>query len=464
VKKPHLAIFLGSSWAIKNLVLTSTLARLRNSFRLTVWVIPSFFPGTVRLAKSLGLTDIKWLEIPAFVPGAGHQFACRVQKGIMYDRHRVSTEQIASKSLRGKRSRMNRLSGKILRAAIRTPLVGPLEKFTCRLRRTTSDTTFIAQAFEADCPDLVLLTNAVDRQDDPIYYEALRREIPQLNLVHSWDNLTSKGIIHPGLAKILVWNRVTKNEILKMYDSYRADQVVEVGISRFDVYREAFPAAFERIPFMTRLGLDPDKRMMIYANTSTLSFPTQPEVLDHIVKAMHDGSLPPDLQLLIRLHPHDLPFEYQRFREPGVVAIWPTEDAPEAIQQSALVPPADDLWTLAASLRHSELCINAASTMALDAAACDRPVISIAYDGETQLNYFDSIKSAYDYEHQKPFLKLEAIDLVHNREQLIAAICGNLLDPGSRAEQRRAVRELFLGGDVSAVTRFEKAVLSALAT
>ncbi len=458
---PQLAIFLGSTWALKNVVLTGLLPKLGAHFQLSIWVIPSLYPGTLRLAKEMGLEGIQWREIPPFKPGPGHQLACRIQKGIMYHRHQVSTEKIAQKSLRGKRSSMNRFSSQLLKTVMNTPLVHPLGRLATKLRRQTTDRSFFSEAFEQERPDLILLTNAVDRLDDPIYFEAEQLGIPQLNMVHSWDNLTSKGIIHQGLSRVLVWNQVMKDEVLAMYQDYRPEQVVEVGITRFDVYRDPLPPKFSRQAFFSSLGLDPNRRLLLYANTATRSFPSQPQVIQHIISGLQDGTLPDDLQLLIRLHPHDLPADYKGFRDPGQIALWPPPDSPGHTRSSDLVPDADDLWVLAASLRHSELCINAASTMALDAAACDIPIISVAYDGDQKLSYFDSIKSAYDYEHQKPFLQLEAVDLVESRDELLAAINQNLAHPKGRAPQRAAVGELFWGGSNSAVTRFQKAVLDA---
>ncbi|MCP4547816.1 MAG: hypothetical protein GY835_15245 [bacterium] len=453
--RTHLAIFLGTTWAIKNVVLTGLLKRLQVNFRQTVWVTNDLYEDTVRLAGDLDLQDIVWREIPASTPNRRHQIACRIQKGIIYERHKVGTEEIDRRSSRGRRSHLSRLASLFLKVVMYSPFATPLYNYARRMRCSTTSSTFFSAEFEVDRPDLVLLTNAVDRRDDPVYYEALERGIPQVNFVPSWDNLTSKGIIHDGLSRVLVWNKVMKQEVLDMYDTYRDEQVVEVGISRFDVYSQPFPADFEREPFMNGLGLDPSKRMMIFANTGTQLYPAQPQVIGHIIEAMHNGTLPDDLQLLIRLHPHDVLADYKHFREEGKVAIWPSSDVPDNVKQSSVVPPADDLWTLAASLRHSCLCINAASTMALDAAACRIPIISVAYDGDTELSFIDSIKSAYDYNHQLPFLQLDAVDLVESRETLIAAIVDNLDNPGKREDQRRAVRELFLGGDVSAVTRFE---------
>jgi len=459
---PHLTVFLGTTWAIKNLVLTDTLKHLQGHFRLSVWVPHTLFADTVQLAEEMQLQDVHWHETPPARLGKIHQFACRIQKGVMYSRHNVATEEIASQSIRGRRSRSSQIANNLLRFILHTPLAGSLFNIATRWRQKSVKTAFFKDAFREDKPDLILLTNAVDREDDPVYFAAHSLNIPQLNMVHSWDNLTSKGIIHLGLAKVLVWNRVMKDEVLKMYPSYVPAQVAEVGISRFDVYHLDLPKAFCRESFLNRLGLDPAGRMMIYANTSTVSFPSQLQVLDHIITAMKDGSLPADLQLLIRLHPHDIPADYKRFHNEDRVAVWPLEDAPENKRQSSLVPPVDDLWVLAASLRHSNLCINAASTMALDAAACDIPVISVAYDGNTHPSYFDSIKSAYDYNHQKPFLELDAVDLVESRQELVASIAANLDNAGIRTEQRKSVRHLFLGGEQSAVDRFSEAILTVL--
>jgi hypothetical protein len=73
-------------------------------------------------------------------------------------------------------------------------------------------------------------------------------------------------------------------------------------------------------------------------------------------------------------------------------------------------------------IKISDVCVQVASTIRLDAAACDKPVISIAYDGPRLLPYSQSVKRLYDYSHQVPLNRLKMDQMVYNKSQLFASL------------------------------------------
>jgi CDP-glycerol glycerophosphotransferase (TagB/SpsB family) len=69
------------------------------------------------------------------------------------------------------------------------------------------------------------------------------------------------------------------------------------------------------------------------------------------------------------------------------------------------------------------------STLAIDAALCDTPVIGVAFDGLHQLPYSRSIRRAYDYTHYKPLVDTGGLRLVESEEEMIELVNRYLADP-----------------------------------
>jgi CDP-glycerol glycerophosphotransferase (TagB/SpsB family) len=306
---------------------------------------------------------------------------------------------------------------------------------------------------------LVMTTDPIRRTDDLLFVAAKKLYIPITTLVLSWDNLTSKGRINDGYDCVMAWNELMKQEILSMYPSYTNDTVKVVGYPRFDIYKKPLPSGFEREPFLKSLGLDPANRVLLYANAPIRSFPVQPQIIDHVYQAMMNGQLPQDTQLLIRCHPHDDLAIYDIFRNCPRVAVWPGDDRAHDQTLFNQMPQKDELLILAASMKHSALCINPGSSVMLDAAICDIPIVCIAYDGDCILPRESSYATCYEYSHQKPFHQIGATDICYSKEELIRSIQKALAHPEEKSAQRKIIVDRYLGGESSSANRIRKVLM-----
>ena len=77
--------------------------------------------------------------------------------------------------------------------------------------------------------------------------------------------------------------------------------------------------------------------------------------------------------------------------------------------------PTDDIEHLVRLLRDADVVINTASTLAIDAAVLDRPVVSIAYDPSGDLPYDRSVRRYYDYTHMAHVVRAGAVKLAVSR-------------------------------------------------
>ena len=448
-KKTVLGITLGNMWSIKDYLLSGALKLLSEHFDIVCWVPERFLEVTKQLGEKTGVTGIEFIKDPSAAPTKLSNLVYKFQKSLIFERHDLETERImqrrSNRANAKYRSLLQNIISRIIRKIAKSPLFGFFDSELENIKRVITPSGIFSEDISKFNINMVFTTNPVVRADDSLYFECLKRNIPVAALVLSWDNLTTRGIISKGFNKVMVWNELMRDEVLQLYPSYEAGQIEITGFPRFDVYYRPLPPDFQREIFLTSLGLNPKARIILLVSSSRLRFKTQNQVFEHVCKAQEEGVFPNDVQVLIRCHPHDSISDYNQFRGRKNIVVWPDAKRGKGGSMFSQPPLLDELLILAASVKYSAACVSAGSTVCLDAAICDIPMISIAYDGDIKLPFDDSVASCYNYSHQKPLHELEATDLCYNREELIYAIQSALLDPKRKSTQRKILVDKFLG-------------------
>jgi hypothetical protein len=140
-------------------------------------------------------------------------------------------------------------------------------------------------------------------RDTEIVKAARHLGVPAGVVVYSWDNLSSKGLLHEHPDRLFVWNGVQAKEaeLLHRIDPAR---IVVTGAVRFDSVFERSPSA-ERSELLRELGLDPARRTILYLGSSTFVAPREPEFVDRWVaglRAAADEQLR-NANVIVRQHP-----------------------------------------------------------------------------------------------------------------------------------------------------------------
>jgi hypothetical protein len=457
MKKPVLGITLDSMWSIKDYILSGALKAIGEDFELMAWVPAGFLDGVRQLAARSG---VKMAVEPflSFEPNPVFSSVCKLQKSLLYERYDVETERINQRRRGGAgityvRSPLAHRVSSIMRVVAKSRFAGAADLALQVLRRHSTPSGLYVNSFAANHVDALFCTNPIKRDEDPVYYEAKRRRLPTASLVLSWDNLTSKGVIHRRFDRIMVWNEVMREEVLGMYPEYRPSQVDIVGFPRFDIYLRPFPEEFQRASFLGRLGLDPSRAVILFASSGIRGYPTQIQVLQHVLAARDGGVFGGGTQVLVRCHPHDPLEPFKAFRGIPDTAVWPESRRGDKGTLFEQIPDPDELLVLGASIAHSAVVVTAGSSVTLDAARCDVPVVCIAYDGDTVLPIEDSFQTVYDYSHQRPLHAIGGTTVCRSRDELIAAVKTALKDPREKAPGRATIVERYLGGRTSSIER-----------
>jgi hypothetical protein len=151
-------------------------------------------------------------------------------------------------------------------------------------------------------PDAVLVTPLLEPGSIQVEYlrAANRLGIPTCLCVHSWDNLTNKGLIHELPDAVTVWNEMQREEAVRFH-RVPSDRVVVTGASPYDHWFGWEPSR-SREDFCAAVGLDPSRPFVSYLGSSGFIAPDEAEfIVEWMVELGGHGLA--DMQVLARPHP-----------------------------------------------------------------------------------------------------------------------------------------------------------------
>ena len=230
----------------------------------------------------------------------------------------------------------------------------------------------------AQQPDIVLVTPLVDLGSDQVDYvkSARARGIRTGLCVHSWDNLSNKGLVRITPDRVYVWNEVQKREAVEMH-GLQAEQVVVTGAPAYDLWFTRTPST-TREAFCAKVGLPADRPIIVYLCSSGFIAPHEAEFIHRWVHALREarGDSAENVRnasILVRPHPQNLQswhqFDFARFEN---VAIWPAGGANPVDDDSR-----NDFFD---SLYHSVLAVGVNTSAQIEAGIVGRPVFTIETD------------------------------------------------------------------------------------
>lgn len=309
-------------------------------------------------------------------------------------------------------------------------------------QRLCPPSDFVRMQIKKYKPDVVFLTNPMEHWDS-FYIKAAKNErIPTVGLVKSWDNM-SKTSFRMLTDYTLVWGPYMKEEAIK-YQLHSKDRVFEVGVPQFDIYVDRMEGR-SRKEMLEAAHLDPARKTILFGSEGKVT-PNDPEIVAGILDMIDRQELVSSAQVWVRPH-----FGYKNDdRKFDPVA----ERAHAYIDRENTPRPAFyDQWDysrpqylrLADTLHACDVMVTTASTLAIDAAACGKPSIVIAFDGKERLPHRRSVARWYETEYYGNVLATGAVTIVRNFAELRAALNAALENPQIRAAERKNLIHRFAG-------------------
>ena len=285
-----------------------------------------------------------------------------------------------------------------------------LEKLLALMERTIPSATVLEDFLKAEQPDLVLvspLVNLGSYQADFVK-SAKALHIPVVYPVFSWDNLSTKGLIHVQPDGVIVWNERQRTEAVEMH-GVPPERVAVTGAPRFDEFFAMSPGT-TREQFCAIHGLDASQPIVVYLCSS--EFVAGGEV-DFVRRWIDEVRRAPSLRscnILIRPHP--------RQQKP-----WKAFEPPDARVVVALPRAMNADPTLLDTVHHSAAVVGLNTSAQLEAGILGRPVLTILAP-EFEEGQQGTLHFSYLLKEHGGFVDV-APDFDVHRRQLAAAVAGD---------------------------------------
>lgn len=431
--KPRILISLNNGWTIRNWIYTGIIDDLAKKFKVMVLTPVKNDSKFNRILKKRNMF-IKTSLLHVFNPNPLIRIIRVMKDTLFYGINGVETQKIMKFEKR--RSPLERgiaffilTISKITGLKKLIPWLERLENFLYR-KKIYED---VLIQFN---PDLLISTHPFGETERRIIIEAHKKKIPVFASILSWDNLSNKGMLPLFLDKIIVWNQIQARRTLSYHPQYNSNHIIVSGIPHFDIYCSKESENFNRENYLKSIKIDPQNKVLLYCTGAASLMPREPEIIEILVKNMDNGNIPSDTYLLIRCHPHDDVDRYEKFFNHERVTI--SKPSLDIKRQDTFtwIPPEDEIVSLMAMLKASNLLLNIASTTSLDGAACEIPIINISFDGYRNDPYLNSVRRFYDFTHYRDVVKTQSVKIVNNEEELIYWINHYLEDPCLDKEKR----------------------------
>jgi len=288
-----------------------------------------------------------------------------------------------------------------------------------------------AALFDEHRPALVVSGDPLRPGDANLLAAARKRGVPTLGSVRSWDNIQKHLRTRPDA--LTVWNARNAREAVEI-DRFRPAQVSQVGAPQLDVYFNNNNLG--RRPSKQDLGLDPDKKTLLLATSSFTYDSDQTYLVDMLIEAIRGGEIRHPLQIVLRLHPDDRAGRYLKYRHAPEIIL----DVPERFLATlGWTMDCDDLQRMAALLRYTDVMVNFATTVTLEAAVVDTPTVLVAFspiDPEEMQRY---VVGLHFRMHYQAIVERDLVPVAWNRADLVSWINRYLDDPSLYREQRATI-------------------------
>jgi hypothetical protein len=309
----------------------------------------------------------------------------------------------------------------------------PFRRFSRVLMRQFSRCQEIKELLDEVRPNLLVVPNPFGAHETSCLLHARELGIPVACQLLSWDNITAKGtpLLMPDY--FISWGPIMTAEIIDWYHFPRG-RIYECGVPHFDVYsrnNDLIPTYM----LLRELHLPEEYPYILYGMVTRMYCPNEIAILRWLADQVNKKVFAKPCSLVIRPHPQLMSGIYSMNTEElgrlkALVSANVALAMPQVLSEElAWDLPKNDMYRLASLLSGCAMCLNASSTLCLDACMLDRPVINIAFDGWEELPYERSARQSLDYLHMAKLLALGGIRIARSFSDLENHINAYLCDP-----------------------------------
>ncbi len=281
-------------------------------------------------------------------------------------------------------------------------------------------------------PQLVFATDIQDLRvqeysDTYLVRESRRKGIKSIAMSRSWDAMTTKGLLRTLPDILAVQNNQIKDWAVK-YHSVPADVTAVVGYPHYDHY--ILGKRTPRKEFFEKLKLDPNRKLIFVTPPSDI-WTGDTSFNKYLLKILAGVGE----QVVVRF-PIFGGAEISDFTPPPYMVF----DIPKSAArlEESLLRRGDDEH-LADLIYHSDVAVTSPSSIVLDAAIFNKPIVLIGLDGEKPKPFWDSLRRYYEYEHQQAVINQGSLKIARSPQELVELARYYLANPSIGREGNSAI-------------------------
>ena len=298
--------------------------------------------------------------------------------------------------------------------------------------------------FEKYQPDLVVARTPGWRMDRYLLREAAARGVRTVATIVGWDNPSSYSLNGAPMDYITCWSELQKEELVLGSD-WNPKRVNISGIPSYDGY---FLRSWliPRDEYFRQHNLDPNRKLLAYACSFETFHPNFPNIAA-IAELVNQDKLDEPSQLLIRLHPNHFlagtRFEGEANRVREYIKNMPHVHLVEPVSLGGGLGhySGEDMPEKASMMAYSDIFLTVYSTMVVETAVHDRPIISVTIDTPGGWNMPDvyslPLTAIGNWPTHLRFRQSGAGRVAVNQEEVRQHINFYLRDPNADHEKRR---------------------------
>jgi hypothetical protein len=299
--------------------------------------------------------------------------------------------------------------------------------------------------FERYQPQLVVASTPGWRLDRYLLREAASRGISTAAVIVGWDNPSSYSLPGAPVDWITCWSEIQKDELVRGSD-WAPERVGIHGIPSYDGYFLKH-WLIPRDEYFRLHGLDPDRKLLSYA-ASFVSFSPNFQNVEALARLVASDQLVQPSQLLVRLHPNHFQDNHlyagEREKILNLAKEYPHVHIVQPVPMGGSMGfySGEDMPEKTSMMAHSDVFLTVYSTMVVEAAIHERPIVSVCIDAKGGWNWPRKFSLPLSQIGNWPthyrFREAGAGRVAFTEQQACEAVNAYLLDLEADCQERRA--------------------------
>lgn len=287
--------------------------------------------------------------------------------------------------------------------------------------------------FDKYKPDLIFLANLFEDLETNFLRSARKHKVFSVSLINSWDKVTARSILRLLPNKIIVFNKVVKDEVIDTNYIKPRDFFVS-GLPQYDYYFSQ-TTSLEN-DFFEKFDLKNDEKLLFYSPIGGMFSNSDWEMIDLLYDLNSEGKFGKNVKIFVSFPPNDFIKEEELKKRPWLLYQY-LGTRFSSVRSTDWDMTNQELECLKSLLLKTSIVICYASSLSIDAAVFDKPVININFEIKDNGSLSKSPTLFYKMTHYKKALKTNGIKLVNNTSELVEWVKKYLENPSIDKESRR---------------------------